>query len=258
VTTMRALDGERAAGITIGQLADYAGVTIKAVRHYHQRGLLDEPPRDASGYRRYTAEHAIRLVKIKTLAEAGVPLARIKELLAADPQRFAGAIADIDRTLQQRAEELACTRERIARLGAGDRLFVSGEVADFLDELRALGVTDRGVQFERDIWILMQSVSPRQAEAWAADKRQALKDPEFRALYRDWDAAFDWSADDPRLPELADRVWRWLAAHGTATESGEALQQDPVVARLLITTTAMTPASPAWDRLNELTRARRR
>lgn len=38
--------------ITIGQLAAYAGVTIKAVRHYHQRGLLAEPPRDASGYRR--------------------------------------------------------------------------------------------------------------------------------------------------------------------------------------------------------------
>jgi DNA-binding transcriptional MerR regulator len=40
--------------ITIGQLADYAGVTIKAVRVYHDRGLLPEPPRDASGYRRTT------------------------------------------------------------------------------------------------------------------------------------------------------------------------------------------------------------
>ncbi len=59
--------------ITIGQLAAYAGVTIKAVRHYHQRGLLAEPPRDSSGYRRYSARHAIDLVKIKTLAEAGPP-----------------------------------------------------------------------------------------------------------------------------------------------------------------------------------------
>src|SRR6267154_5476640 len=92
--------------ITIGQVATYAGVTIKAVRHYHQRGLLEEPPRDSSGYRRYSAEHAIDLVKIKTLAEAGVPLARIKELLAADPDRFAAAIAEIDRDLQERATEL--------------------------------------------------------------------------------------------------------------------------------------------------------
>src|SRR5689334_18742399 len=109
--------------ITIGQLADYAGVTIKAVRHYHERGLLAEPPRDASGYRRYSAEDAVQLVKIKTLAEAGVPLARVKELLAADPDHFAAAIAEIDHDLRERAAELLRTRERIARLGAGDRLF---------------------------------------------------------------------------------------------------------------------------------------
>ena len=197
--------------ITIGQLADYAGVTIKAVRHYHKRGLLAEPPRDSSGYRRYSAQHAIDLVKIKTLAEAGVPLARIKELLAADPDRFAAAIAEIDRNLQERAAELLRTRERLAQLRAGDRLFVSPEVAEFLDQLHELGVSDRSLQMERNGWILLQSVSPKQAAIWIADKRDAIGDPEFRAIYLEYDAAFDWSPDDPRLPELADRTQRWLA-----------------------------------------------
>ena len=148
-------------------------MTIKAVRHYHRRGLLEEPPRDASGYRRYSAEHAIDLVKIKTLAEAGVPLARIKELLAADPDRFTAAIAEIDRNLQERAEELLRARERLAQLRAGDRLFVSAEVADYLDRLHALGVSQRAMQMERDGWILMQSVSPKEAAIWLADKRDA-------------------------------------------------------------------------------------
>src|SRR5712692_8988364 len=173
---MDVMDGGRAGGrpkptITIGQLAEYAGVTITAVRHYHQRGLLEEPPRDASGYRRYGAEHAIELVKIKTLAEAGVPLARIKELLTADPGRFAAAIAEIDRALQERAAELLRARERIAQLTAGDRLFVSAKVADYLDRLRELGVSQRSVQMERDIWILLWSVSPNEAAIWIADKR---------------------------------------------------------------------------------------
>src|ERR1700694_3086911 len=110
--------------ITIGQLAAYAGVTIKAVRHYHKRGLLEEPPRDSSGYRRYTAEHAIELIKIKTLAEAGVPLARIKELIASDSGHFATAISEIDRSLQKQTAELVRTRKRIAHLNGGDRLFV--------------------------------------------------------------------------------------------------------------------------------------
>ena len=37
---------DRPPTLTIGQLADYVGVTIRAIRHYHQRGLPAEPPRD--------------------------------------------------------------------------------------------------------------------------------------------------------------------------------------------------------------------
>lgn len=236
--------------ITIGQLASYAGVTIKAVRHYHQRGLLDEPPRDSSGYRRYSAQHAIDLIKIKTLAEAGVPLARIKELLAADPDRFAAAIAEIDRNLAERAAELLRTRERIARLGAGDRLFVSAEVADYLDRLHELGVSQHSVQTERDGWILMQSVSPKEAAIWLADKSDALGDPEFRAIYLQYDAAFDWSPDDPRLAALADRAGRWIASWPGRPEAGQRPGLDPVIAQLAATTPGTS--SPAWDRLTEI------
>src|SRR5579859_5440198 len=218
--------------ITIGQLADYAGVTIKAIRHYHRRGLLDEPPRDSSNYRRYSANDAIALVKIKTLAEAGVPLARIKELLAADPDQFAAAIAEIDRKLQARAEALVRTRERIARLSGGDRLFVSADVADYLDRLRELGVSQRMVQLERDLWILMQSVSPKEAGAWITDKRDAIGDPEFRAIYLEYDAAFGWSPEDPRLYALADRARRWIANRHGRSEGGARSVPNSTIAQL--------------------------
>ena len=231
---------ERAGGspkqlITIGQLAwigGYAGVTIKAVRHYHQRGLLAEPLRDSSGYRRYSAQHAINLVKVKTLAEekAGVPLARINELLNADPDQFAAAIAGIDRDLADQATEIARTRQRIAQLSGGDRLFVSAEVADYLGQLHELGVSQRTVQMERDIWILLQSVAPGQAAIWIADKRDAMGDEEFRAIYLEYDAAFDWSPDDPRLPALADRTARWMSDRYVRTEAGQG--QDPIIAGL--------------------------
>ncbi len=257
---MNVLGGELAEGrpkhmITIGQLADYAGVTIKAVRHYHQRGLLAEPPRDSSGYRRYTAQHAIDLVKIKTLAEAGVPLARIKEVLTADPDRFTAAIAEIDRNLQERAEELLRTRERIAQLRAGDRLFVSAEVADYLDQLHELGVSPRAVQMERDGWILMQSVAPKEAAIWIADKRDAIGDPEFCAIYLEYDAAFDWSPDDPRLYALADRTQRWLTNRPGRPEGGERPVPDPAIAQLVATSAGAS--SPAWDRLTEIAKQRK-
>jgi DNA-binding transcriptional MerR regulator len=236
--------------ITISRLAAYAGVTIKAVRHYHRIGLLAEPPRDSSGYRRYTAQHAIHLVKIKTLAEAGVPLARIKELLGASPDRFAAAITEIDRNLQARTREVRRTRERIARLRAGDRLFVSAEVADYLDRLHELGVSQRSVQMERDGWILLQSASPKDAAIWFADKLDAMRDPEFRAIYLKYDAAFDWLPDDPRLHALAARTERWFAKQHKGPKVGERRIPDPAIAQLVATSAGVS--SPAWDRLTEI------
>jgi DNA-binding transcriptional MerR regulator len=240
--------------ITIGQLAKYAGVTIKAVRHYHRLGLLEEPPRDSSNYRRYSARHAIALIKIKTLADAGVPLARIKHLLAANPNQFAAAIAEIDRKLQDRVAELQRTRERIAQLSGGDRLFVSAEVADYLDRLRKLGVSERTVRMERDMWIFMQSVSPKQAAIWIADKRDAMSDREFRAIYLEYDAAFNWSADDPRLNALANRTQRWLNRH-RKPKGSERPVLDPTIAQLIETSFGAT--SPAWDRLAAIAKQRK-
>lgn len=234
--------------ITIGRLAGFAGTTIKAVRHYHQRGLLDEPPRDASGYRRYNARHAIQLIKVKTLAQAGVPLARVKELLAADSDQFAAALTEIDRDLEERAAEIRRARERIAQLSSGDRVFVSAEVADYLDELRRLGISPRTVEMERDIWILLQAVSPKEAGIWLADKRDAMRDPRFRALYRDYDAAFDWSPDDPRLYSLVERTDDWIATRA----SGDRPPQDPAIAQWVAR--SVGASSPAWRRLVEISR----
>ncbi|TQS44119.1 MerR family transcriptional regulator [Cryptosporangium phraense] len=243
--------------LTIGRLAEYAGVTIKAVRHYHERGLLPEPDRDSSGYRRYTARHAITLVKIKTLADAGVPLARVGELLAAGEDEFRAAIAEIDADLRDRAARIERSRQRVAALRAGDRMFVSSAVAGYLDRLRELGVSDRGVDLERDVWILMHAVSPREADGWAADKRAALEDPEFRAIYVAYDEAYDWFPDDPRLPALATRTGHWLAAHPPdpplgAAARGAGERPDPVVARLAAVSSGAE--SPAWLRLAELLR----
>ncbi|RVX40276.1 DNA-binding transcriptional MerR regulator [Nonomuraea polychroma] len=235
--------------ITIGRLADYAGVTIKAIRHYHQRGLLAEPDRDPSGYRRYTAKDAIDLVKIRTLAHAGVPLARIKDLLDADPDTLTAAIAEIDHDLQDRIAQLRRARDQLAQLRGGDRLFVSPEVADYLDDLRELGVSERHIRLERDGWILMQTASPEDAAVWITEKRELMTDPEFRALCLDHDAAYDWSPNDPRLPALADRTRNWFANRHSRSESRPV--DNPAIARLA-EQSLPGASSPAWDRLAQL------
>jgi DNA-binding transcriptional MerR regulator len=90
---------------TTGQLAAYTGVTVRAVRHYHQRGLLAEPARDASAYRRYDGRAAVELIRIKTLAEAGMPLARSRVLLDAEPGEFGEAVTQVDQALKKKTRD---------------------------------------------------------------------------------------------------------------------------------------------------------
>lgn len=105
--------------LTISEVASYAGVTVRAVRHYHAIGLLPEPERDHSGYRRYDGASVVELIRIRTLAEAGVPLARVRKLLEADAEEFAAAVADIDKQLRAEIRQRQQLRTRIARLTTG-------------------------------------------------------------------------------------------------------------------------------------------
>lgn len=148
--------------LTIGQLAAYAGVTVRAVRSYHQRDLLPEPPRDASGFRRYDAAAVVELVRIRVLADAEVPLARVRQLLAAGPGEFAAAVEEVDRRLRAEIHERQEHRRRISRLAAGDSLALPPEAVAYLDRLRELGLPTRLVEAERDAWILVAARYPEQ------------------------------------------------------------------------------------------------
>src|SRR3954469_1391362 len=198
--------------LTIGQLAAYAGVTVRAVRHYHARGLLPEPERDHSGYRRYDAHAVVELIKIRTLADAGVPLARVSELLEADEEEFTAAVADIDRRLRAEIREKQRHRERVAKLAAGDSLALPPEAVAYLDRMRALGFPELLVQGERDAWILVAAQLPEQMPFFMTMKQQQLDDPGTVRLYRDLADAITWEEDDPRLVGVRDLLVALLEA----------------------------------------------
>ncbi len=198
--------------LTIGQLASYAGVTVRAVRHYHVKGLLPEPERDPSGYRRYDAHAVVELIKIRTLADAGVPLARVRELLGASEEEFNAAVADIDRRLRAEIREQQRHRERIAQLAAGDSLALPPEAVAYLDRLRELELPELLVEGERDAWILVAAQLPEQMPFYMTLKQQQLDDPATVELYRDIADAITWKADDPRLVAVRDRLVALLEA----------------------------------------------
>jgi MerR family transcriptional regulator, copper efflux regulator len=68
--------------LTIGQIAEQAGIGVETVRFYERRGLIAEPIRKASGYRQYEEEVVIRLRFIRRAKELGFTLNEIKDLLS--------------------------------------------------------------------------------------------------------------------------------------------------------------------------------
>lgn len=199
-------------GVTIGQAAAFAGVTVKTVRHYHKHGLLDEPPRDSSGYRRYRSADLSRLVQIRTLAAAGVPLAEIGPLLEADATLFAAAIDDVERQLTERIEDLLARRATLRRLAAGDRALLPERVVALLKRMPELGLTPDQVAAVREGLVLAKALVPEGFEQYLDDLELALDDPRFVALNKRALEATAWKPDDPRLPGLAaDMAETYLA-----------------------------------------------
>ncbi|MGX5358794.1 MerR family transcriptional regulator [Kocuria sp. KH4] len=73
--------GER---LTVGQVAERFGVTVRTLHHYDDVGLLRPSERSAGGYRLYTEEDLLRLRHVVVYRRLGLPLERIEELLAAE------------------------------------------------------------------------------------------------------------------------------------------------------------------------------
>ncbi|MDT0636104.1 MerR family transcriptional regulator [Spectribacter hydrogenooxidans] len=66
---------------SIGQLARTAETGVETIRFYERRGLMPEPPRTSSGYRRYPLDAAERLRFIQRAKRLGFTLDEIGSLL---------------------------------------------------------------------------------------------------------------------------------------------------------------------------------
>jgi len=238
--------------ITIGELARYVGVSTKTIRVYHDKGLLPEPPRDASGYRRYSAQDLVELVKIRPLAEAGLPLATIARLSAGSPAELQDAASAAVTDLTARIERLTATLSRLQRLAAGNSPFLPPEVEQHLLRLHDLGFSDRWIALERDLWILTFATYPDTARRYFADQSQAQNDPELRRLYLEYDHAHDLDPADPALADLADRIVTASLARYPATDLNE--PPDDLATLPQLVQSSINASSPAWERLDTLIR----
>ncbi len=107
--------------LSIGQLADAAGVPIDTVRYYMRRGLLDEPGRTRHGHRRFDSDDAARLHFVVRAKAHGFTLAEIKELwslLGDDATTCADVRGAIEQAAARHREVIVASQRALDRMDA--------------------------------------------------------------------------------------------------------------------------------------------
>jgi MerR family mercuric resistance operon transcriptional regulator len=100
---------------SIGQLAKATDTGIETIRYYERRGLMPEPPRAASGYRRYPADAVQRLRFIRRSKRLGFTLDEISALLQL---QAGGQRADIKAIAEAKLEEIETRLDDLQRMRA--------------------------------------------------------------------------------------------------------------------------------------------
>ena len=138
----------------IGRFSRLTGLTVKALRHYSELGLLRPASIDPdTGYRFYTAAQVPRAEAIRTLRRLEVPLDDISLLLVADdPAEVRRLLVDHQRRTALRSAELKAILQGLQPLIDG-KDNVMGAPAEALDR-----DTHRrlGIDLFNKTWTLME------------------------------------------------------------------------------------------------------
>lgn len=183
-------------------MAGLAGVTPRAVRHYHQIGLLPEPLRDRNGYRRYDVPDLIRLLRIKGLAAAGVALGDMLSFLESRGASADDLLEALDKQLLIQISRLEQQRQLVARLRNDAN--ASGTGLDQSFKVLTDGRSESSTEVWREQLTLFSHLFSREdlAKLYAIYERMARESEEFLTLGKQFDALGPGS-DEKDINDLA-------------------------------------------------------
>ncbi|GAA2449409.1 MerR family transcriptional regulator [Actinomadura vinacea] len=207
----------------IGELAALVGVSTRTVRHYHHLDLLPEPQRRANGYREYGLRDAVALARIRRLAELGLSLDEIRDVLADDANReLREVLLELDGDLARQQEAIAARRARLAALLAETDLNPDSTVSpDLAAMLRALPSGNSAfAEFDREMLRLIDTGSDPADRAELFELFKPLTEPDAVERGHDLNRRLDELAgarpDDPRVAVLAADLADHFPAEMTA------------------------------------------
>ena len=210
--------------VKIGDAAAFVGITPRAIRHYHEIGLLPEPERGGDDRRRYGYEDMIRLLWIRRMADAGIALDDIRDAFADrvsagaspvaaastgadDDHGIAGILERLEETLVAQEAELRRQRTAVQRMRTeGSRM---GLLSDFVTS-RLKDLPEGSLrQADLDSMLVIERIFGPLGAAVNATRYIALAThPELREESDRVDAAEEAlddtvAIDDPRVAQVA-------------------------------------------------------
>lgn len=124
---------------SIGELAERAGVTVKTVRFYSDRGLLPEAARSAGAHRRYGPEALDRLRLIRSLRAIDLPVPDVGRILDRDDRLDDGLGDALGDVLEDRLSDVGARLAALRWQEASLRLLRDGAPEQRAEWLRLIG-----------------------------------------------------------------------------------------------------------------------
>lgn len=198
----------------IGDLARQTGLTVRALHHYDELGLLRPSARTEAGHRLYDEDDVRRLYRILALRQIGLRLDEIGALLLGDGLDVRTAV---HRHLERTDHQIELQRELRDRLAAIlialDRA-VEPSIDDFIDALEVMTRMEKYYTPEQ-----LKTLEARSIELGADAIKRA--EQEWSQLIESVEAERQRGTDpaDPRVQELARR-WTELIEQFTGGDAG--------------------------------------
>ncbi|MGA1982661.1 MAG: MerR family transcriptional regulator [Acidobacteriaceae bacterium] len=192
----------------IGEFAELAGVTVRALHHYDRIGLL-KPQRSNTGIRLYSLTDLERLVQIAALKFLGIPLREIKLLLKHGPLTLADSLH-----MQREAltEKRILTDRAIVAIQEAEKVIQSGQTTDASILRKIIEVIDMQPQensmrkyFTEQAWLDRAKLREQWNQA-PADVREKWQQT-WKQIFTEIEASLDL---DPASEAAQALTKRWL------------------------------------------------
>lgn len=153
--------------LKVGELAERAGLTVRALHHYDSMGLLTPSARSAAGYRLYGRADVARLQQIQALRKLGMALSEIGAYL---DRPDVSALAIVSRQLAALDRQIAQARRMHDQLSSLREQLLRGEtpaLSTWLNTLETMTMYDKYFS-KQDLARLPLANNPAAAADWQA------------------------------------------------------------------------------------------